>query len=64
MIMKNNDHKIYFGSTVTVEKLEKLRALLLVLDNRYKDGDTGGWEIDMSFSHAAVRKREIENESR
>ena len=62
--MKNNDDNIYFGSTVTVEKLEKLRALLLVLDSKYKEGDEGGWEIDMSFSHAAVRKREIENESR
>ncbi len=62
--VKDNDHEIYFGSTVTVEKLEKLHALLIVLDNRYKDGVEGVWEIDMSFSHAAVRKRESENELR
>ena len=62
--MKNNDDKIYFGSTVTVEKLEKLRALLLVLDKRYKNVNEGGWEIDMSFSNAAVRKRENKYESR
>jgi hypothetical protein len=64
VFMKNSDHSIYFGSTVTAEKLEKLRALLLVLNSRYKDGSGSGWEIDMSFSQAAVRKREFENESR
>ena len=62
--LKDNDHEIYFGSTVTVEKLEKLHALLIVLNERNKDGDEGVWEIDMSFSHAAVRKRELENELR
>ena len=62
--LNDNNHEIYFGSTVTVEKLEKLYALLIVLNKSYKDGDEGVWEIDMSFSHAAVRKREPEYELR
>jgi hypothetical protein len=62
--LKDNDHEIYFGSTVTVEKLEKLHALLVVLSDRDKGKGEGIWEIDMSFSHAAVRKRESKYELR
>ena len=62
--VKDKEHQIYFGSSVTVEKLEKLHALLIVLNDSDKVGNEGVWEIDMSFSHAAVRKRESENELR
>ena len=64
MSLRDNEHQVYFGSSVTVEKLEKLHALFIVLNDRDKGGDEGVWEIDMSFSHAAVRKRESENELR
>ncbi len=60
VILKNNNYLIYFGSDVTKVKLEKLRALLIVLKGLYQTEDI--LEIDMSGSHAAVKKREISNE--
>ena len=61
-------YAIYFGDSVTEEKFEQLRALLLVLQSgRYpREGSagTGGSakegliEIDMSSSQAAIRKGE------
>lgn len=61
---KTNNYKIYLGKDVTIEKLEKMHVLLAVL--RSKSGELNGLEgvreIDMSFSHAAVRGEVIENE--
>jgi len=62
----NNEHyRVYLGSSVSMEKLTRLRALISVLNDIY-DADTlsdGSLiEIDMSFSHAAVRKREPDDE--
>jgi hypothetical protein len=61
-------YAIYLGDSVTEEKFEQLRALLLVLKSRQIPGKgsdgTGGAqkagsiEIDMSSSQAATRKRE------
>jgi hypothetical protein len=61
-------YAIYFGDSVTEEKFEQLRALLLVLQSRQSPGigaaATGGTakdgviEIDMSSSQAAIRRRE------
>jgi hypothetical protein len=61
-------YAIYFGDSVTEEKFERLRSLLLVLQSRRSpekgEAGTGGAamagviEIDMSSSQAAIRKRE------
>ncbi|UCB45657.1 MAG: FtsQ-type POTRA domain-containing protein [Spirochaetota bacterium] len=59
--LTNELYRIYFGHTVTQEKLERLRALLLVLESEYQGGNTV--EIDMSTTHAAVRIGEMRNES-
>jgi hypothetical protein len=59
---------IYFGDSVTEEKFEQLRALLLVVETRQSPGkgavgnggaaEAGAVEIDMSSSQAAIRERE------
>jgi hypothetical protein len=61
-------YSIYFGDSVTADKFEQLRALLLVLQSGRSSGTTaagagrsakdGAIEIDMSSSQAAIRKRE------
>ena len=58
---------VWLGSNVTQQKLESLRALLVVLKSersKLQDGDLaeGMMEIDMSATHAAVRMREMNNE--
>ena len=61
---KKNNYKIYLGKDVTIEKLKKLRVLFAVLKSKSGglNGREGVMEIDMSFSHAAVRGGEIEYE--
>ena len=61
---KDNNYRVYLGNTITREKCEKLRALILVLENLYPDmtSDNEILEIDLSFSNAAVRKREFKND--
>lgn len=61
---KDNNYRVYLGNTITREKCEKLRALILVLENLYADmiSDNEILEIDLSFSNAAVRKREFKND--
>jgi cell division protein FtsQ len=60
LYVKGKDFRVYLGNSVSEEKLEKLRALLLVLES---DG-SGEMspdqirEIDLSLSYAAVRKGE------
>jgi cell division protein FtsQ len=64
-VMLTNDlYSIYFGYTVNQEKLERLRALLVVLESEYlQRGDKGNTvEIDMSSNQAAVRIGEMRNE--
>jgi hypothetical protein len=52
-------YRVYLGSTVTTEKLEKMRAILLVLDEPAPAGaGPGTFDIDMNFSHAAVQEGE------
>jgi hypothetical protein len=60
----NELYRIYFGYTINQEKLERLRALLIVLESGYqKKGYTGNIvEIDMSSTYAAVRIGEMRNE--
>jgi hypothetical protein len=62
--LTNDLYNIYFGYTVNQEKLERLRALLIVLESEHlQRGDKGNTvEIDMSSSQAAVRIGEIRNE--
>jgi len=63
--MRDMPHRIYLGSEISAEKLNRLRALVVVLEQM--QGDKGGepvpLEIDMSFSHAAVREGDANNES-
>ena len=62
--LKENNYRIYFGNTITKEKFEKLRALIIVLESTDKDQSKKNttMEIDMSFSNAAVRKGELRDE--
>ena len=51
-------YRIFFGSDVDAGKLNRLRALMFVLDQSHDDenGKLGVVDIDMSGSHAAVRE--------
>jgi hypothetical protein len=51
-------YRIFFGSDVDAGKLNRLRALMFVLDQSHDDenGKQGVVDIDMSGSHAAVRE--------
>ena len=51
-------YHIFFGSDVDAGKLNRLRALVFVLDQSHDDenGKQGVVDIDMSGSHAAVRE--------
>jgi hypothetical protein len=62
--MRDMPHRIYLGSEISVEKLNRLRALVIVLEQVQdsKGGETVPLEIDMSFSHAAVREGDANNE--
>jgi hypothetical protein len=59
-------YRIYLGSRVDYEKLRRLRALIIVLESRDEESTYNpGWiDIDMSFTHAAVREGEREDELR
>jgi hypothetical protein len=48
--------RVYLGPLVSFEKLERLRAMTFVLTDLY--GGETALDVDMSFSHAAVRERE------
>ncbi len=52
-------YRAHLGATVTVQKLERLRALVFVLRDLY--GGEEELDIDLSFSYAAVREREREH---
>jgi hypothetical protein len=56
--MNEPRYRIFFGSEVDAGKLNRLRALILVLSQSYGDEseEPGMVEIDMSGSHAAVRE--------
>jgi hypothetical protein len=58
-------YRIYLGSEVGVEKLKRLKALIIVLEQtqKRKGGEAAPLEIDMSFSQAAVREGDENNES-
>jgi cell division protein FtsQ len=58
--LTNGLYQIYLGHVVNQEELERLRALLLVLESEYQAENVV--EIDMSTSHAAVRIGEMRNE--
>jgi len=62
--LKNHDTRIYLGDEINREKLEKLRALLIVLKSNYSKEslDIDRLEINMGFSNAAVRQRELKDE--
>ncbi len=57
-------YRVYLGSSVTKDKLKRLRALQIVLQTIHPDPASKKkvFEIDMSFSHAAVREGELFNE--
>ena len=57
-------YRIYLGSEVSAEKMERLRALIIVLGQTSgRSGDNPvPMEIDMSFSHAAVREGDENHE--
>jgi len=61
--LNNANANIYLGNNINSEKLERLRALLIVLKNNYSEFDTDQLEIDLSFSNAAV-KGELKDELR
>jgi hypothetical protein len=56
--LKDRRYRIFLGSDVDAGKLNRLRALMFVLDQSLDDeeGATSVVEIDMSGSHAAVRE--------
>jgi hypothetical protein len=60
------NYRIYLGSRVDHEKLRRLRALIIVLQSTdERSAHNPGWiDIDMSFTHAAVREGEREDELR
>ncbi len=55
---------VWFGTSVTAQKLERLRALLTVLQSEslITGSQVRTVEIDMSATYAAVRMREMNNE--
>ncbi len=64
--LSDRNYRIYLGSRVDHEKLRRMRALIIVLESRDEDNmQNPGWiDIDMSFTHAAVREGEREDELR
>jgi len=51
-------YRVYMGAETTLSKLVRLRALIHVLEDTgdFDDQYNGMTDIDMSFSHAAVRR--------
>lgn len=62
--LEDDKYRVYLGNDVNVEKFEKLLALLIVLEDKGDDviAEDEIIEIDMSFSHAAVRRGEFNDE--
>ncbi len=62
--LKDGKYRVYLGNEINKEKFEKLRALLIVLESKGDDVIALDEiiEIDMSFSHAAVRRGEFNDE--
>jgi len=60
LYVKGRGYRVYLGNSISEETLEKLRTLLLVLENSGSDGLSAQEirEIDLSFSYAAVQKEE------
>jgi len=58
--LENGFFSVYMGKNVTIESFRKLRTLITVLESKDfgKSGLIDGYDIDMSFSHAAVKERE------
>lgn len=63
VLTRGSYYKVYLGDDVTQKKLEKLKALMAVLKVLYQhqDGEKKPLDIDMSFSHAAVRVGELKD---
>jgi hypothetical protein len=59
-------YRVYLGGQVSVDKLHRLRNLIVVLEQKRGDGpvESSTLEIDMSFSHAAVREGDRNDELR
>jgi len=57
-------YRVYLGSNITEDKLKRLRALFIVLQTIHPDNSSGKrvFEIDFSFSYAAVREGDLRNE--
>jgi len=57
-IYLSGGYRVYMGTDSTVEKLIRLRALVHVLEDTgdFDERYSGTTDIDMSFSHAAVRR--------
>jgi hypothetical protein len=63
--MADLPYRIYMGSDISAEKLNRLKALIIVLEQTQgrKGREAIPLEIDMSFSNAAVREGDENNES-
>ncbi len=56
--LSDGRYRVYMGTDATVRKLVRLRALVHVLEDTgdFDEQYSGMTDIDMSFSHAAVRR--------
>lgn len=64
--LKDRGFEVYLGSRITIDKLEKLRALTLILESYTTNGSSVEdiEKIDLSLTYAAVQKGERKNELR
>lgn len=52
--VENRFYQVYLGDQISLDKLERLRALIMVLKSLYPEKGIGTLKIDMSFSPASV----------
>lgn len=62
--LEDSSYRVYLGTTLTGDKFKRLRALFIVLQTIHPDNSSGKrvFEVDMSFSYAAVREGDLRNE--
>lgn len=62
--LEDTSYRVYLGTNLTGEKLKRLRALFIVLQTIHSEqpSERRMFDVDMSFSYAAVREGDLRNE--
>ncbi|MGQ9614814.1 MAG: cell division protein FtsQ/DivIB [Spirochaetota bacterium] len=62
--LEDTSYRVYLGCNLTGDKLKRLRALFIVLQTIHSNKalERRMFEVDMSFSYAAVREGDLRNE--